>query len=132
MALNLRKYLAELLHVQQISDEDVRKELDELKIDNELEALTRDGHVPANPEAQSLARKAITGQASAEDIKALLKTPRPIPAQANIVVPPAGPLGASADSTEAAIQAHMAANSVPYHEAASAVAAGGALTGGGE
>lgn len=130
MAFSLRKYLAELLKVEKISDEEVRKELDELKVDNELEALTRDGHVAANPEAQALARKAITGQASAEEIKQLLATPRPAPAQATIITPPSGPTD-EADSTEAAIQAEMSKSGTPYHVAARTVSQGGSLVTGG-
>jgi hypothetical protein len=123
MALNIRKYLAELMGVEKISDEDLRKELDELKIDNKLEALTRDGHVPPNPEAQLLARKAITGQATPEELETLLRTPKPAPANTTEYKPPTGPV--DADPTEAAIQAHMAEHKVPYHEAASAISKGG-------
>lgn len=125
MASRVRKFLAELMGVEKVSDEDLRAELDELKIDNRLEELTREGHVAANPEAQMLARKAITGQASPEELEQLLRTPRPTPAQTTTMTPAAGPV--AEDPTEAAIQAEMAKSGTPYHVAASAVSAGGAI-----
>ena len=123
--LNVRKYLSELMGVQKISDEDVRRELDELKLDNLVEELTRDGQLNADPQTQALARKAVAGGISQDDLITLLRAPKPLPASTQIVTPPSGP--APEDSTESAIQAEMAASGKPYHEAASAVAAGGSL-----
>jgi hypothetical protein len=125
MALSIRKFLAELMGVEKITDEDVRHELDELKIDNKIEELTRAGHVAANPEAQMLARKAITGAASPEEIEQLLATPKPTPATTTILTPPSGPV--ADDPTEAAIQARMTETKEPYHVAATAVSKGATI-----
>lgn len=124
--MNLRKLLAEVMGKEQVTEADVLRELEELKIDNKLEALSRDGHLAADPRVQELARAAIKGQASAEQIEELLKAPRPLPAQTTTIDPPTGP-AAGADLTENAIQAEMAKTGKPYHEAASVVSTGGAL-----
>ena len=124
--LNIRKYLAELMGVQQISDEDIRKELDELKLDNKVEELTKAGHIAAAPEVQLLARKAISGQASAEELLQLLSTSKPTPAVATTVTPAAGP-ASGGDQTEQAIQDEMTKTGKPYHEAAKVVSTGGSL-----
>lgn len=124
--LNIRKYLAELMGVQKISDEDIRKELDELKLDNKVEELTKAGHIAADPAIQLLARKAITGTATIDEIEQLLTTAKPVPAQAMTVTPAAGPT-AGEDQAEAAIQAEMAKSGTPYHVAASVVSAGATL-----
>lgn len=124
--LNIRKYLAELMGVEKISDDDIRKELDELKLDNAVEQLTKEGHLAADPEVQMLARKAIAGGATPEEIHKLLKAPRPAPAQTTVVTPPSGP-GPAADQVEAQIQQRMAETKEPYHVAATAVAAGGSI-----
>src|SRR5690349_18428114 len=120
--LNIRKYLAELMGVQQITDDDIRKELDELKLDNKVEQLTKAGHVAADPAIQLLARKAISGGATPDEIEQLLSSVKPTPAAATVVTPAAGP-DAGADPAEAAIRAEMARSGKPYHEAASVVAA---------
>jgi hypothetical protein len=124
--LNIRKYLAELMGVQQISDEDIRKELDELKLDNKVEELTRNGHIAADPAIQLLARKAISGAAAPEELLQLLTSAKPAPAQTTVVTPPSGPASGE-DPTEAAIQAEMARSGKPYHVAADAVTAGGSI-----
>ena len=124
--LNIRKYLAELMGVQQITDDDIRKELDELKLDNKVEALTKAGHIAADPAVQLLARKAICGQATAEELEQLLTSAKPVPAQTTVVTPASGPEDAS-DPAEAVIRAEMAKSQTPYHVAASVVAAGGTL-----
>jgi hypothetical protein len=124
--LNIRKYLAELMGVQQITDDDIRKELDELKLDNLVEKLTKEGHIAADPEVQLLARKAVAGGATPDELLKLLSSPKPIPAQTTTITPPSGP-AAGADQVEAAIQARMAETNEPYHVAAGAIATGGGL-----
>lgn len=123
--LNIRKYLAELMGVNSISDEDVRKELDELKIDNQVEELTRAGHVAADPETQALVRKGIAGSITPEELKQLLSQAKPAPAQTTTITPPSGV--SAADTTEAAIQAEMTATGKPYHLAAEEVTKGGTI-----
>ena len=125
--LNIRKYLAELMGVQQITDEDIRKELDELKLDNKVEALTKAGQLAADPAVQLLARKALSGNATPEELEQLLTAAKPVPAQTTVITPPSGP-AAGVDETEAAIQAEMTRTGQPYHVAANAVAAGGSLS----
>lgn len=127
MAFNVRKALAELMGKESISDAELRKELDELKIDLRIEALTKDGHLAADPEIQQLARNAITGAATPEQIEQLLRHPKPTPATARTIEPPTGPPTGSGDVAEQAIQAEMAKSNIPYHEAASIVAKGGAI-----
>lgn len=126
MPLNLRKMLAELMGREQVTDDDLRAELDELKIDNKLEALTRDGHLAADPLTQSLARAAIKGEATPAQLEQLIRSAKPTPAAATTVVPPAGP-SAGADAVESAIQEQMRKTGQPYHEAAAEVSAGGTL-----
>jgi hypothetical protein len=128
MALNIRKILADVMGVEKITDADLRAELDELKLDNEVEALTREGHINADVETQSLARKMVAGKASTDEVVKLLKTAKPLPAQGREYVPPSAPAGADKDPVEAQIQAHMAEHKVPYHEAAAHVSKGGGVT----
>lgn len=127
--MNIRGALRELMGKENVTDDDVRRELDELKIDQRIDALTRDGHLSADPVIQQLARAAVTGKASADHIEQLLRSPRPTPAVVTTVTPATAP-DAMADPTEAAIQAEIVRSGEPYHVAASVVAAGGALVGG--
>jgi hypothetical protein len=123
--LNIRKYLAELMGVQKLTDEDIRRELDELKLDNKVEELTRNGHIAADPAVQLLARKALNGTAGVEELEQLLRSTKPTPAQTTVMTPPAGP--ADADQVEAAIQARMAETREPYHVAAIEVTKGSSI-----
>lgn len=131
MGLNIRKLLAEMMGQHQVTDAEIRSELEELKIDNRLESLTRDGHLPTDPTVQELARLAIKGQANSDQLEQLLRAPKPAPIAAHVITPPAGP-AAGGDLVEAAIQAEMQRAGVPYHQAASTVALGGTLQGGNE
>lgn len=124
--LNVRKYLADLMGVQKITDDDIRKELDELKIDNKVDELTKEGHVAADPETQALVRKGIAGQLTAQELEQLLRTAKPAPAATQTITPAAGPAG-NEDPTEAAIQARMAETKEPYHVAANEVSKGAAI-----
>jgi hypothetical protein len=123
--LNIRKYLAELMGVQKLTDEDIRRELDELKLDNKVEDLTRNGHIAADPAVQLLARKALNGTAGVEELEQLLRSTKPAPAAAIIIKPPVGPV--EGDAVEAAIQARMADANEPYHVAAVAVTRGSSI-----
>lgn len=124
---NIRKALAELMGKESVTDDDLRKELDELKIDNKLEELTREGHINADATTQQLARAAIKGEATPAMLEQLLRAEKPVPAQTKTVIPPAGP-AAGIDPTEAAIQTEMQRSGTPYHEAAAVVSTGGQLT----
>ena len=120
---SIRQMLASLLGQSNLTEDQLTVELSELKLDNQLAAITGAGHLAADPETQTLARKFLAQDA--DGFTKLISTPKPTPAAVTTITPPAGPI--SADPAETAIQQRMAAAAEPYHVAAAAVAAGGAI-----
>lgn len=119
--MNLREALRQFLGAHNTNAEQVRQELVNLKIDNLVEQLTRDGYLAADPTTQDLARR--FAASDPDGFAALMRTPRPTPAQETTLLTPAAP----ADPTEAEIARVAAESNVPYHEAAAQVSQGGHL-----
>lgn len=102
--------------------EAIRAAAEELAVDRLIEDLQRSGHLAADPETVAYAR--VQAQADPDGFANFMRQARPLPAQ-----PPAVTINptAQADDAEAAIQARMQQTGEPYHEAATAVSAGGVL-----
>jgi hypothetical protein len=116
----IKEALRKLFGETGATHEQVTAELAEYRVDTIVEALTREGLLPADEHTQQLARQ--FARHEPEAFAELIRAPRPTPAQGRVYTPPA-----SADPAQQEIERIAAEKNLPLHQAAIEASRGGAL-----
>lgn len=116
----IKEALRKLFGETGATHEQVASELAEYRVDTIVEALTREGLLPADEHTQQLARQ--FARLEPEAFAELLRAPRPAPAQGQVYTPPI-----TADPAQQEIERIAAEKKIPLHQAAIEASRGGAL-----